>query len=170
MRTAAAVKWEAAGRISLYWRNLCSIEGVAAAGIAAAPGVAAARATAVVAAAAPAGVAPARGGGGPQETIRPSRGGAELCESSVLVILCVSWAESSCPTESRQEKNKKKQDSVKITPAYALAPFSTGQYMDRPMARPVKSTDRPAYCRVDPYRVRISWAMLPCDGPGRPEA
>ena len=45
------------------------MEGVAAACIAAAPGVAAARADAV---AATAGVAAGRGGGGPQEAIRPS--------------------------------------------------------------------------------------------------
>ena len=50
---------------------LCSIEGVAAACIAAAPGVAAARAAAVAVAAA--GVAAARGDGGPQDAIRPSR-------------------------------------------------------------------------------------------------
>ena len=72
MRTAAAVAWEPAPKYHcLYWRYLCSIEGVAAACIAAAPGVAAARAAAVAAAAA--GVAAARGGGGPQQAIRLSR-------------------------------------------------------------------------------------------------
>ena len=73
VRTAVAAAWEAATKISLLVLALsfCSIEGVAAACIAAAPGVAAARAGAAVAAAA--GVAAARGGGGPQEAIRPSR-------------------------------------------------------------------------------------------------
>ena len=50
---------------------LCSIEGVASTCIAASPSVAAARAAAVAAAAV--GIAAARGGGGPQEAIRPSR-------------------------------------------------------------------------------------------------
>ena len=65
MRTAAAVTWEAAEPKyhCLYWRYICSIEGIASACIAAAPGVAAARAAAVAAAA---GVAAARGIGGPQ--------------------------------------------------------------------------------------------------------
>ena len=35
-------------------------------------------------------------------------GGAELCEQWVLVM-CVLWAESSCPTESRREKTTKNQ-------------------------------------------------------------
>ena len=35
-------------------------------------------------------------------------GGAGLCEKWVL-WLCVSWAESSCPTESRREKTTKNQ-------------------------------------------------------------
>ena len=79
MRTAAAVAWEPPPKYHcLYWRCLCSIEGVSTACIAAAPGVAAAHAAAVacaagVAAAAAAGVAAAREGGGPQEAIRPSR-------------------------------------------------------------------------------------------------
>ena len=75
VKTAAAVASEAAAKCyCLYWRYLCSIEGVAAAGIAAAPSVAVARdAAAVIAAAAAAGVAAARGGGGPQEAMRPSR-------------------------------------------------------------------------------------------------
>ena len=34
-------------------------------------------------------------------------GGAELCEQLALVM-CVSWAESSCPTESRREKKTTK--------------------------------------------------------------
>ena len=72
MRAAAAVAWDPPPKYHcLHWRYLCSIEGVAAACIAAATGVAAARAAAVAAAAA-AGVAAARGGGGPQEAIRLS--------------------------------------------------------------------------------------------------
>ena len=59
--------------ILLYWRYLCSIEGFAAACIAAAPAVAAARAADVTVAAAAVGVAAARGGGGLQEVIRSSR-------------------------------------------------------------------------------------------------
>ena len=35
-------------------------------------------------------------------------GGSELCEWWVLVM-CVSWAESSCPMEFRREKPTKKQ-------------------------------------------------------------
>ena len=65
----------------LYSCYLCSIEGIAAACIAAAPGVAAACAAAVVvAAAADAGVAAARGGSGPHETIRPVVDGADMCQ------------------------------------------------------------------------------------------
>ena len=59
MRTAAAVAWEAAAKISLLALALSLLDrGVAAACIAAAPGVAAARAAAVAAVAA--GVAAAR--------------------------------------------------------------------------------------------------------------
>ena len=54
----------------LCWRYLCSLEGIAAACIAAAPGVAAARAAAIAAAE---GVAAAQRGAGPQDAIRPSR-------------------------------------------------------------------------------------------------
>ena len=74
--------------------------------IAAAPGVAAARAAADAAAAA--------GVQQHEEVVvhrKPSDrgiGGAELCEWWVL-FMCVLWAESSCPTESRREKNKEKQ-------------------------------------------------------------
>ena len=59
--------------------------------------------------------------------------------------LCVSWAESSCPTESRREKKQRKNNDQrkKSTSAYAYAPFSTGQHMGRPMGGPVKSTGRP---------------------------
>ena len=50
VKTAAAVASEAAAKCyCLYWRYLCSIEGVAAACIAAVPGVAIARAAAVAA-------------------------------------------------------------------------------------------------------------------------
>ena len=73
MRAAAAVAWKPAAKITLllYWRYLCSIEGVADACIATALGVAAARATAPAADAA--GVEATRRGGGPQEAIRRSR-------------------------------------------------------------------------------------------------
>ena len=73
MKTAAAVAWEAAAKISLLVLlafYFCSLEGVAAACIAAAPGVEAARAAAVASAA---GVAAAQRGGGPEDAIRPSR-------------------------------------------------------------------------------------------------
>ena len=67
------VAWNAAAKISRLVLTLSSLkEGVAAACIATAPGVAAARVAAVAAAAA-AGVSAARGSGGPQEAIRPSR-------------------------------------------------------------------------------------------------
>ena len=75
MRTAAAVAWEAAAKISLLVLALYLLDRGCCRSvtrcIAAALGVAAARAAAVAAAAA--GVAAARGGGGPQEAIRPSR-------------------------------------------------------------------------------------------------
>ena len=50
MRTAVVVAWEAAVKISLYWRYLCSMDGVVAACNAAAPGVAAAARAAAAAA------------------------------------------------------------------------------------------------------------------------
>ena len=75
MKTAAAVAWEAAPKVSLLVPALSLLDRGCCSSvtrcIVAAPGVEATRAAAVVAAAA--GVAAAGGGGGPQEAIRPSR-------------------------------------------------------------------------------------------------
>ena len=75
-------------------------------------------------AAAAASVAAARGGGGPQEAIRPSRWWSRSVGVLGTGYLCVSWAESSCPTESRREKNNEKPTAnVKTSrqPIYAHA-------------------------------------------------
>ena len=76
MKTAAAVAWEAAPKVSLLVPALSLLDRGCCSSvtrcIVAAPGVVAAARAAVVAAASAAGVA-AAGGGGPQEAIPPSR-------------------------------------------------------------------------------------------------
>ena len=46
----------------------------------------------------------------------------------------------------------------KDTPAHVPSPFSTGEHISRPVARPVKSTGRPTIWRARPYRALVSWA------------
>ena len=36
-----------------------------------------------------------------------------------------------------------------------------------PGTRPSNARAGPRNCRAGPYRARVSWASLPCDGPGR---
>ena len=91
-------------------------------------------------------------------------GGAKMCESWVLVM-CVSWVESSCSTESRREKTTKNQ-LVSICMHMHLSVRENT--WAGPWAGPSNPRAGPRSCRAGPYRARSSW--LPCDGPGRAAA
>ena len=79
--------------------------------------------------------------------------------------LCVSWAESSCPTESRREKTNEK-------PTINVKKSRQRMHMhllvrDNTWAGPSNPRGSPRDCRAGRYIVRVPWALLPCDGPGR---
>ena len=137
----------------LYWRYLCSIEGVAAACIAAAPGVASARAAVLLL----------------LLLLRVLQQHEEVAvhrKPSDRVVVeqdCVSsgywgtgfvsWAESSCPTESRREKTTKNQQLT-------MKKSRQRTHMDRLVrdnTRAGPSNPRASLrnCGAGPYRARV---------------
>ena len=80
--------------------------------------------------------------------------------------LCVSSAENSCPTESRREKTMKKQQlTFKNYVSVCTCTFYYGVTHG-----PARQIHGPVCVIVGPNRARVSWASLPCDGragPGR---
>ena len=127
MRTAAAVTWEAAAKISvlvlalsLLDRGCCSSVYCSTTRCCSSMG---------------AGVA-AAGGGGLQKAIRPSRWWSRI----VLVVgtgYYVSHGSKAAVPRNPDGKKQRKTSNLrkKITSAYAHAPFSTGQHMGRPMGQ-----------------------------------
>ena len=164
VRTAAAVAWEAAAKYHRwYWRYLCSIEVVAAACIAATMSVAAACTCC-------------------------------CCCWCCCCVRCSStrrwWSTGSHPTESLVEQNC-------VSSGYWLC-VSHGPKVAIPRNPDRKTNEKPTInvrqrmhmhhlvrdntwagrsnprvgprnCRAGPYRPCVSWASLPCYGPGRAE-
>ena len=162
MRTAAVVAWEAAAKLSLPVLALSLLDRgcllqqhrVLQQHVRAAVGAVGAAA---------AGAAPARGGGGSQKAIRPSR----RCSRIVSVVHTgyASWAETSCPTESRREKSNEK-PTINVKNARQRMHMHL-LVRDNTWAGPSNPRAGLRNCRAGPYRARVSWASLPCDGPGR---
>ena len=105
---------------------------------------AAAAASAAAAAAAAVGAAAADGGSGPPAGTA-AVGAGRWCGKIVRVVgTCGSWASPRNPQRQTRNKFVLTVPVQRInTSAYMPSPFSVGQHIGRPVARPVKSTGRP---------------------------
>ena len=93
------------------------------------------------------------------------------CVSSGYRLFVTHRAKSSCPTESRREKNNEKPtiNVKKSRQSRHMRLLVRDNTWASPWAGPSNSRAGPRNCRAGPYRALVSWASLPCDGPGRAE-
>ena len=150
MRTAAAVAWEAAAKISLLVlalslldRGYCSRVYCGSTGCCSST-------CCCCAAAVAAGVVAAREGGGPQEAIRPSSWWSRIV-SVGTGYLCAPHGSKAAVTRNPDGKNNEKPTTnVKTnTPAYAHVPFRSGKHM----GRPTRQIHGPAHVIVGPAHI-----------------
>ena len=156
MRTAAAVTWEAANKISLLVLALSLIDrGCCSSVYCSSTGCSAARAAAAVAAS---GVAAARGGGGPQEAIRSSRWWSRIVR--VVGTGYVSHGPKAAVPRNPDGKKPTENQRMNVKKDLSVCTYMHLLVRDNTWVGPRNY-------RVGPYRACVSWASPPCDGPGR---
>ena len=96
------------------------------------------------------------------------------CVSSGYRLLCVSWAESSCPTESRREKKTTKNQQITLKIHVNVVCTCTLLYRTThgPTHGPVSQIHGPAHVIVGPARIEPVFHRPRCRvmgraGPGR---